>query len=604
MGETGLLILLLAGFCVPADNRIRKHVFVETLKSWSAAQSYCRENHTDLVTVHSQEEAKQLLNLTGASLIAAAWIGLYRDDTQNWQWSNSDDVIYSNWRADLFCASVNSEGKWIDLPCHLQKAFMCYQETSNITERYTLIQELKTWTEAQQYCREHHTDLVSVKNTSENEELVKKAQGKPFWIGLFNEPWKWSHQGDSYTFHTWVSGDPNNSGGNENCVVMSKSGGWYDTACNTLRPSFCCEGGSSGHCFYEGNKTTWEEAQSYCRNQGRDLPTIQDQARVNELTGLIPTTNNTLFWIGLYHDEETWQWSNEDDLIYSNWEPYLFCASINSDREWEDSVCSEKKAFMCYNETSNITERYSPIQELKTWTEAQQYCREHHTDLVSVKNASENEELVKKAQGKPFWIGLFNEPWKWSHQGDSYTFRNWDSREPNSWGGNENCVMLLKSGKWNDCGCNSQLPFFCYDEAEFSSPTSTMVAQGTPVPEELHPISHSMVWPEAWQYCRDHYTDLVSLTSLAAQNRVSELVRNSTASRFWIGLHRTVVYDNWYWVAGKDKKGPLNYTNWAPGEPNNPYYEHCGEMVLGEDGGAEWNDLCCYEKLPFICFKD
>ncbi|XP_058866965.1 C-type mannose receptor 2-like isoform X1 [Acipenser ruthenus] len=125
----------------------------------------------------------------------------------------------------------------------------------------------------------------------------------------------------------------------------------------------------------------------------------------------------------------------------------------------------------------------------------------------------------------------------------------------------------------------------------------------TPIPEELHLISDSMVWPEAWQYCRDHYTDLVSLTSLFAQNRVSELVRNSTASRFWIGLHRTVVYDKWYWVAGKDKRAPLNYTNWAPGEPNNPYYEHCGEMVLGEDGGAEWNDLCCYEKLPFICFK-
>ncbi|XP_058865193.1 C-type mannose receptor 2-like isoform X2 [Acipenser ruthenus] len=141
-----------------------------------------------------------------------------------------------------------------------------------------------------------------------------------------------------------------------------------------------------------------------------------------------------------------------------------------------------------------------------------------------------------------------------------------------------------------------------WHSSSWLSGTSPAVT-GTPIPEELHLISDSMVWPEAWQYCRDHYTDLVSLTSLAAQNRVSELVRNSTASRFWIGLHRTVVYDNWYWVAGKDKRAPLNYTNWAPGEPNNPYYEHCGEMVLGEDGGAEWNDLCCYEKLPFICFK-
>ncbi|KAK1155039.1 macrophage mannose receptor 1-like, partial [Acipenser oxyrinchus oxyrinchus] len=224
----------------------REHVFVETVKSWSAAQSYCREKHTDLATVRSQEEAQQLLTIAGASLSDSAWIGLYRDDTQNWEWSNSDDVIYSNWKADVFCASVNSEGQWIDLPCHLQRAFMCYKETSNITERYTLIEELKTWTEAQQYCREHHTDLVSIKNASENEDLVKKAQGKTFWIGLFNEPWKWSHQGDNYTFHYWSNGQPDNVGSNENCVVMMTSGEWNDAACNTQYPSFCCEGKDPG----------------------------------------------------------------------------------------------------------------------------------------------------------------------------------------------------------------------------------------------------------------------------------------------------------------------------------------------------------------------
>ncbi|KAK6477817.1 macrophage mannose receptor 1-like, partial [Huso huso] len=216
-------------------------VFVETVKSWSEAQRYCREKHTDLATVRSQEEAEQLLNITGASL-RDSWIGLYRDDTQNWQWSNSNDVIYSNWRADLFCASVNSDGKWTDLSCNLQKAFMCYKETSNITERYTLIKELKTWTEAQQYCREHHTDLVSIKNASENEEIVKKAQGKPFWIGLFNEPWKWSHQGDNYTFHNWSNGQPDNRGGGENCVMMRQTGGWHDASCNSQKSFFCCNG--------------------------------------------------------------------------------------------------------------------------------------------------------------------------------------------------------------------------------------------------------------------------------------------------------------------------------------------------------------------------
>ncbi|MGH0159401.1 UNVERIFIED_CONTAM: hypothetical protein FKN15_037245 [Acipenser sinensis] len=123
----------------------------------------------------------------------------------------------------------------------LFRTLIAEPETSNITERYTLIEELKTWTEAQQYCREHHTDLVSIKNASENEEIVKKAQGKPFWIGLFNEPWKWSHQGDNYTFHTWSNGEPNSGRGEHNCVLMSKTGGWTDTGCNDQNSFFCCE---------------------------------------------------------------------------------------------------------------------------------------------------------------------------------------------------------------------------------------------------------------------------------------------------------------------------------------------------------------------------
>ncbi|MGH0178046.1 UNVERIFIED_CONTAM: hypothetical protein FKN15_076483 [Acipenser sinensis] len=437
MEERGLLILLLAGFCVPATNQIRKHVLVETGMTWSEAQSYCREMHTDLATVRSQEEAEQLLNITGDSLNDAAWIGLYRDDTQNWQWSNSDDVIYSNWKAELFCASVSSLGEWEDLLCNEKKAFMCYNETSNITERYTLIEELKTWTEAQQYCREHHTDLVSINSDSENEDLIKKAQGKTFWIGLFNEPWKWSNQGHNYTFHNWNTWEPNNVFGVENCAIMS------------LR--------------------------------------------------------NSLFL---------------------------------SRGKWVDVVCSGILPFFCYEDPQNTT---------------------------TVQSDSQNSPTTGPATSQ-------------TPDGGE------QSQQPSTMGG----TSPRASSTWHS---SSWLPG--------TSPAVTV----TLVPEELHLISDSMVWPEAWQYCRDHYTDLVSLTSLAAQNRVSELVRNSTASRFWIGLHRTVVYDNWYWVAGKDKRAPLNYTNWAPGEPNNPYYEHCGEMVLGEDGGAEWNDLCCYEKLPFICFK-
>ncbi|XP_041081749.1 C-type mannose receptor 2-like isoform X2 [Polyodon spathula] len=408
MEKTALVLLCLAGFCMPASNQIRKYVFVGTNMTWSEAQSYCRENHIDLATVRSQEEAEQLLKLTGYSLSEAAWIGLYRDDTQNWQWSNSDDVIYSNWMADLFCASVSSTGQWKDLLCTGKEAFMCYNETSNITERYTLITSSKTWTEAQQYCREHYTDLVSIKSASENEDLVKKAQGKPFWIGLFNEPWKWSRQGDNYTYRSWFnrdsSGEPNNKEGDEKCVVMNEKSDWYDTSCSNLFCFVCCSGGYSGNCSFEGtNETkTWHKAQSLCRNKNKDLATIEDKAKMNSILGILPAVTST--WIGLHRDKENWQWSNGDEVIYTNWRPKFFCASVMPKGQWTDSICTEYKPFMCYNETSNIIERYTLITSSKTWTAAQQYCREHHTDLVSIKSASENEDLVKKAQGKPFWI--------------------------------------------------------------------------------------------------------------------------------------------------------------------------------------------------------
>ncbi|XP_058865231.1 macrophage mannose receptor 1-like [Acipenser ruthenus] len=513
---------------------------------------------------------------------------------------------------------------------------MCFKETSNITERYTLIEEPKTWTEAQQYCREHHTDLVSIKSASENEDLVKKAQGKAFWIGLFNNAWKWSRQSYNYTFHNWDNEEPNNVGGSEGCVVMDYSGTWKDISCSSKLPFICCYATGSfliyntdhnkcvdaissssvvaspcnpdaksqqfrwvseyrlqsvslelclgvasktdwvrillypcdeknelqqwecredhlfaiqganlffnygntndgkvilyhgsgpwsrwsiygtdvglcsrlsrshedGLCSFEETEKTWHDAQSYCRNQSKELVTIQYQARVNETLDLLNSTGSSDVWIGLYHDKKNWQWSKGDAFIYYNWRSVQFCASVNSEGEWEDRACSEMTRFMCYSETSNITARYTLIEELKTWTEAQQYCREHHTDLVSIKSASENEDLAKKVQGKTFWIGLFNDPWKWSHQGDNYTFHNWANEQPNNMGGNEKCVIIgvrdgasQSRGEWHDKDCSLKLPFFCFDVLNATSPPSTLTSEdsgpssppSTPVSQDTTP---------------------------------------------------------------------------------------------------------------------
>lgn len=60
-----------------------------------------------------------------------------------------------------------------------------------------------------------------------------------------------------------------------------------------------------------------------------------------------------------------------------------------------------------------------------TWADALAYCRQHHTDLVRVRTAEENEALQHSG-----WIGLSRKdatsPWKWSRGGEIAIFIPWD----------------------------------------------------------------------------------------------------------------------------------------------------------------------------------
>ncbi|KAK6470002.1 lymphocyte antigen 75-like [Huso huso] len=124
MEKLVLLMLLLAGICAVASGHFRKYHFVKDEKSWFDAQSYCREKHTDLATIESQEETEKVLNISAG--FNDAWIGLYYDK-ENWQWSNGDNVSYYNWTSSLNCTSVDSKGEWVDSDCNNVKYyFICY----------------------------------------------------------------------------------------------------------------------------------------------------------------------------------------------------------------------------------------------------------------------------------------------------------------------------------------------------------------------------------------------------------------------------------------------------------------------------------------------
>lgn len=121
----------------------------------------------------------------------------------------------------------------------------------------------------------------------------------------------------------------------------------------------------------------------------------------------------------------------------------------------------------------NATESYIKITFGKNWTEARKYCREHYTDLVNVRNHTENQRILGSVGGG-FWIGLYRKRIWSNNQITSY--QNWKPQLSSSQAqpdngvnmyyefGYQHCtaVSFRYSGRWTDELCVSSIPFFCY----------------------------------------------------------------------------------------------------------------------------------------------
>ncbi|XP_073326616.1 mannose-binding protein C-like [Pagrus major] len=133
-------------------------------------------------------------------------------------------------------------GRWSDVDCKNRFQSVC-MDVRGLNVTFVLIETRMTWTEAQSYCRDHHTDLASVRNTAENQEVKDVIpSGQTAWIGLFRDSWKWS-DGSNSSFRYWdqIYGQPDNDGGNQACAVadLGRYGKWFDIPCKWKRWFVC-----------------------------------------------------------------------------------------------------------------------------------------------------------------------------------------------------------------------------------------------------------------------------------------------------------------------------------------------------------------------------
>ncbi|XP_055057237.2 macrophage mannose receptor 1-like [Misgurnus anguillicaudatus] len=243
MNMSLFVLLLLSGLLCSASGLLREYQYINRNMTWTDAQSYCRERYTDLATVDSMGDVNRIINLVNATdgYRGSVWIGLQKAAQNRWVWSNGEDTIsqYSPWgtgepfgRGD--CVS-NSNNAWYDCGCEYFLRFACYNESTG----YVRIDNATPWTKAQRYCRRYHTDLATVHNFQEQQQL-HAVVGKwfSFWIGLFKDSWQWSDQWN-LTFKNWAAGQPLESYGDCVAMLVADSGKWVRDSCDQQYHFIC-----------------------------------------------------------------------------------------------------------------------------------------------------------------------------------------------------------------------------------------------------------------------------------------------------------------------------------------------------------------------------
>ncbi|XP_068609207.1 uncharacterized protein [Brachionichthys hirsutus] len=311
--------------------------------------------------------------------------------------------------------------------------------------------DTKSWTEANAFCLEQDSDLMSIRDVHERLWVRTQISTEIYWIGLNDrvaeDVWEWT-DGTPYLEYIayWAPGQPDNWGeGGEDCgqVVGYNDGKWNDDNCSARRKYICkqinpdpaprCDSangwrqyGSSCYKLKADTTKSWSAARHDCVEDGADLVSIVSAAEEQYVTGILDSSHFDL-WIGLSTLKCTkascqvqagsaqLSWSDASDLAYVNWaagEPAVgdaqvgSCSAIIKDEtdefgKWKIHVCRYERPYVCKRPLNTICPAgwlsfagscywlVSNTNLLTSWYEAATMCSDWGTNLLIIDSPEE-----------------------------------------------------------------------------------------------------------------------------------------------------------------------------------------------------------------------
>ncbi|XP_044198483.1 putative C-type lectin domain family 20 member A [Thunnus albacares] len=260
--------------------------------------------------------------------------------------------------------------------------------------------------------------------------------------------------------------------------------------------------------------------------------------------------------------------------------------------------------------------QYHFVAEPMNWTEAQTYCRETYTDLATIENTEDMNQLINTVSSAGYdsqvWIGLYRViDWKWSdgYRGSGAEYRDWRSDEP-SLGTNELCVMVYDShNRWLDYPCSYKQRFVCYtgkytakhyffsnnDYIEVQHFKSKIhffpnnLSAGTQLDPQFVFVNQPMNWSNAQRYCRENFIDLATVRNDIKNQEVKNWARDHDWT--WIGLYRDPDIN---WSDGS----AYSFNSWSASVSGSLMKTMCGVQESNQ-----WTFKSCGERFPFVCYS-